>query len=133
MMGKVWTGGGHMSKEVLEAAYGHFANWPAGKQQFEALLDPDVLWIENDRELGAGNYRGKADVMAHLDHIQGHLASASLVSVSQKPPGWETRDNMQVQGHDLHCCISDIDFNGDLIKQVHHCKNHGQVGRGPCP
>ncbi|HKY78202.1 MAG TPA: hypothetical protein VJS45_18855 [Acidimicrobiia bacterium] len=122
-----------MSQQVLQAAYGHFANWPAGRQQFEALLDPDVLWIETDTDLNPGNYQGKADVMAHLDDIQGHVASVSLVSVTQKPGGWETRDNMQVQGHDLHCCISDIDFNGDLIKRVLHCKNHGPDSEGPCP
>jgi hypothetical protein len=122
-----------MSEQVLRAAYAHFANWPAKRQQFEALLDPNVQWVETDQDLGPGNYQGIPDVMAHIDHIQEHVESASLVSVSQGSPGWQTRDNMQVQGHDLHCCISDIDFNGDLISRVVHCKGHAvEIGRGPC-
>ena len=122
-----------MSEQVLKAAYGHFANWPAEKPQFEALLDPDVQWVETDRDLGPRTYQGKAEVMAHLDEIKARLASATLFSVSQQGSGWRTQDHMQVQGHDLHCCISDIDFSaGDLISRVIHCKGHLEVGQGPC-
>ena len=117
-------------KQILENAYQHFANWANEKHLFEALLDPNVLWVETDHELGQGDYQGKAQVMDHLDHIQQHVASASLFSVSPKPPGWETRDSMQVQGHDLHCCISDVHFTGDLISRVIHCKGHSQAPRG---
>jgi len=38
---------------------------------------------------------------------------------------------MQVQGHDLHCCITDIDFSGDLISRVVHCRGHVEIGRAP--
>lgn len=120
-------------EQVLKDAYRHFANWPNERQQFEALLDPNVQWVETDHDLGPGNYRGRAEVMAHLDQIQQQLASATLVSVSQKPQGWQAQDNMQVQGHDLHCCITDIDFTGDLITRVVHCRAHvDRIDRGPC-
>lgn len=119
-------------KQTLEKAYGHFANWATERHLFEALLDPEVHWIETDPELDARDYRGKAQVMDHLDHIQRLLDSASLVSVSLEPQGWQTRDNMQVHDHALHCCITDIDFQGDLIKKVVHCRGHVQVGTGPC-
>jgi hypothetical protein len=119
-------------EEILNAAFGHFANWPAEKTQFEALLHADVHWVETDEELGRGNYRGKPAVMAHLDHIKEHVTSASLISVRQRPPGWQTRDEMQVDGHGVHCCITDIDFTGDLISRVIHCKGHFEVGEGPC-
>jgi hypothetical protein len=121
-----------MSEQVLKAAFDHFINWSTKRQQFEALLDPNVQWVEADPELGPRTYQGKPDVMAHLDEIKEHVASASLVSVDQKAQGWQVRDNMQVHGHDLHCCISDIDFDGELIKRVVHCRGHDQMGPGPC-
>ena len=119
-------------EQILRDAYRHFANWPSERELFATLLDPNVHWVETDRELGPGNYRGKAEVMAHLDHIVEHMVSASLVSVNQRPQGWQTRDDMQVHDHDLHCCITDIDFSGDLISRVIHCKGHVEIGRGPC-
>ena len=119
-------------EQVLRDAYRHFANWPTERELFAALLDPNVLWVETDRELGAGDHRGKEAVMAHLDDIVEHVVRASLVSVDLKPQGWKTRDDMQVDGHDLHCCITDIDFRGDLISKVVHCRGHVEVGRGPC-
>ena len=119
--------------DILKAAFGHFANWPAEKPQFEALLDDDVQWVETDSNLTPKTYKGKAAVMAHLDDIKAKLASATLFSVSLEPSGWQTRDHMQVQGQHLHCCISDIDFTaGDLISRVIHCKGHLTVGTGPC-
>jgi len=118
-------------QQILENAYRHFANWTNERPLFEALLDPDVHWVEADPELDARDYRGKAEVMAHLDHIQAHVVSASLVSVSREPQGWQTRDNMQVHDHDLHCCVTDIDFRGDLIKKVVHCRGH-VPGHRPC-
>ena len=120
-------------KQILTDAYGYFANWATGRQQFEALLDPNVQWVETDPDLGARSYNGKAEVMAHLDQIQPLVASASIKSVSQKGQGWEAQDDMKVQNGALHCCISDIDFRGGLISRVVHCKAHGvTIGKGPC-
>ena len=119
-------------EEILKSAFGHFANWPAEKSQFEALLHADIHWVETDQELGRGDYRGKSAVMAHLDDIKSHGVSASLISVEQRPPGWQTKDEMQVRGHHSHCCITDIAFTGDLISRVIHCKGHFEVGEGPC-
>ena len=119
-------------QQILENAYGHFGKWATERAKFAALLADDVLWVETDPHLHARAYQGKAEVMAHLDDIQGHLTSAKLVDVTLKPSGWQTRDEMQVQGHDLHCCISDIDFRGDLIKKVVHCHRHDDVGTGRC-
>jgi hypothetical protein len=119
-------------QEILEAAYHHFEHWSTERQQFDALLDPDVHWVETDLDLGPGDYHGKAAVMAHLDFIQQQGATTTLKSVSQQKSGWQTRDNMKVQGV-VHCCINDIDFTGGLISHVIHCKGHAQnAGKGPC-
>ena len=118
-------------QQVLEAAYAHFGNWATQRQDFQALLDPNIHWTETDVGLKPGDYHGIPDVMGHLDYIQQNLASASLVSVSPKQNGWEARDNMQVTGDHLHCCISDVRFNGSLISRVIHCKGHHNSD-GPC-
>ena len=118
-------------QQVLDAAYAHFGKWATDRHLFEALLDPDVHWVETDVDLGPGNYHPRDAVMAHLDQIQQKITTASKVSVSHKPSGWEARDNMQVKGGHLHCCISDVDFNGNLISKVIHCKGHDNSD-GPC-
>src|ERR1700741_2148068 len=88
---QVPSGGGAMptEQEKLEAAYHHFEHWSTERQQFDALLDPDVHWVETDLDLGPGDYRGKAAVMAHLDFIHQQGATTILKSVSQKSNGWE--------------------------------------------
>jgi hypothetical protein len=118
-------------EQILRDAYSYFANWSANRQQFEALLDSDVQWIETDPGLTAKTYQGRADVMAHVDDIQRKVTSANLVSVSSKPQGWQTKDNMQVSTDAVHCCITDVSFtDNNLISQVNHFKGHAQnIGR----
>jgi hypothetical protein len=117
--------------QVVRDAYGYFENWDNDKHKFEALLAEGVVWIETDPDLGPGRYEGKAEVMGHVDDIKQALAQAQFVSVDPQGGFWRAKDNMQVQGHAQHSCVTDITFDGDLIAQVRHCLTHAGGDGGP--
>jgi hypothetical protein len=132
---RVLTEGGAMPAEdqVLKDAYDYFANWDNDKHKFEALLAERVVWIEIDEDLGPRRYEGKTEVMGHVNHIKQALAQAEFVSVEPHGAFWQTTDNMKVQGHDQHSCVTDVTFDGGLIAQVRHCHGHGGGGAGGRP
>ena len=108
-------------EQQLRDAYRYFANWDNDKDKFEALLADDVVWIETDPDLGPRRYEGKSEVIGHVDAIKRALAQAQFVSVAPQGAFWRTTDDMQVQGHERHSCVTDVVFDGDLIAQVRHC------------
>lgn len=114
--------------QVLQDAYRYFDNWDNDKHKFEALLADRVVWIETDPDLGPGRYEGKTEVMGHVNDIKQALAQAQFVSVGPQGAFWRTTDNMQVQGHAQHSCVTDVTFDGDLIAQVRHCLGHAGGG-----
>lgn len=116
--------------QVLQDAYGYFANWDNDKDKFEALLAEGVVWIETDPDLGPGRYEGRAEVIGHVDAIKQALAQAQFVSVQPQGSFWRATDEMQVRGHEQHHCITDVTFDGGLITQVRHCLGHAGGGGG---
>ena len=115
-------------EQLLRDAYTYFANWDTDKDKFAALLADDVQWVETDSDLSPREYSGKAEVMGHVDAIKRALAQAQFVSVAPQGSFWRTTDDMQVQGHENHHCVTDVVFDGDLIAQVRHCLGHAGGG-----
>jgi ketosteroid isomerase-like protein len=113
-------------EQILRSAFDYFEHWtPKNKTNFADLLTDDVVWIEGDPDLNLGRYVNKQDVMLHVEHVKAHLDSAALLkSVSVQGQRGTTTDDMQVQGHPPHECVTDVIFRGDLIAQVHHCLQH---------
>jgi hypothetical protein len=111
--------------QKLRDAYQYFEDWDNKKNDFEALLAEDVVWIETDADLSPGRYAGKAEVMGHVGAIRQALAQSAFVSVEQQGQHWRATDDMEVQGHGTHRCVTDVIFDGDLIAEVRHCLGHG--------
>lgn len=111
--------------QKLRDAYQYFEDWDNKKDDFEALLAEDVVWIESDAELGPGRYAGKAEVMGHVEAIRQALTQVVLGSVEQQGQFWRATDDMELQGHDRHSCITDVVFDGELIGEVRHCIGGG--------
>ena len=122
--------------EILRKAYDYFEIWDQpSRAEFEKLLldddDDEVVWIEDDDDLNLGTYRGKSDVMDHLDFVKQQPTTTTNIRIA--PDGRRTTDDMKVGGHPAHRCVTDVTFKGNRIAVVHHCLVHGGGAPKPAP
>jgi hypothetical protein len=109
---------------TIQQAYDYLANWTQDRGKFEELLDRDVVWVETDGDLNPGWYQGRPGVMAHLDFVVQHLGFTTFNSANPIGQHWRVNDDMQVQGHAVHPCVTDVVFRDGLISRVNHCLGH---------